>query len=273
MTTNVIRTFAFLFCVTVAGAAHAGKSCEERKIGPDELRKAMQLGDKTRRIVEGAGAEVAIVGRIGSDLAQHGLRYSHMGALVRDHPQGRWTFVHVLNHCGRADSAVYNEGLANFFLDDPFEYEAVVIVPSLAYQRRLARALLGPAATAMHEERYNMLAHPQSVTYQNSNQWLLELFAVAHAPEGSIATRAEAQAYLASRGYSADPIAVPAFKRLGARLFRANVRLDEHEAKGAYGVYETITVRSMVRFLERIDTPVAKRVVAADRADRDPERY
>ncbi|MBI3067403.1 MAG: DUF2145 domain-containing protein [Betaproteobacteria bacterium] len=265
-----------VFGAWIAQPAYGGASCEERKIGAEEIRKAMQLGYRTRQIAEGAGASVALVGRVGSDVSEYGLRYTHIGALVRDHPKGRWIFVHVLNECGSSRSDVYNEGLANFYLDDPHDYEGVVVVPSPQYQRRLAElaeALLGPSARALHEPSYNMIAHPRSEKYQNSNQWLLELMAAAHAPQGSISTRAQAQAYLAQRGFTGDPIRIPALKRLGARFFSANVRLEEHEQKGSYGVYETVTVRSVIRFLDRIDNVVLRRVVRPDGPDREPVRY
>lgn len=253
--------------------AIAGSSCVEQKIGPDEVRKAMQLAFKTRQVVEQVNTKVALVGRVGSDLSEHGLRYSHMGALVRDHSKGKWIFVHLLNECGSSRSDIFNEGLVNYYLDDPFEYEAVVIVPSKAYQERLADVLQGPLVLKFHNPNYNMIAFPWSQRYQNSNQWLGEIIAAAHAPRGVISSRAEAQQYLQKNGFTGDPIKIPALKRLGARLFRANVQLGEHEEKGYYGTYETVTVRALVRFLEKIDVPEMRKVVSLDRPDSEASRY
>jgi hypothetical protein len=43
-----------------------------------------------------------LIGRVGSDLSEHGLRYSHAGYAWRDNPKGRWLVTHLLNRCGRA---------------------------------------------------------------------------------------------------------------------------------------------------------------------------
>jgi len=103
-----------LVCVVFAmeaGPTVAGSSCEERTIGPEEIQKAMQMALKTRQALEASGASAAVVARVGSDISEHGLRYTHAGAVLRDHPKGKWIFVHLLNDCGSDRSGIYDEGL------------------------------------------------------------------------------------------------------------------------------------------------------------------
>ena len=45
--------------------------------------------------------------------------------------------VHELNSCGSTPSSLYDEGLGNFFLDDPFRYEAMIVIPDVEMQHRL----------------------------------------------------------------------------------------------------------------------------------------
>ena len=92
-------------------AAWAGPACEQRKLAPEEVRKAMQMAWKTRQFLEQGNSQVAIVGRAGANLAEHGLRYSHAGLILREHVSGPWLFYHLLNSCGTDHSGLFDEGL------------------------------------------------------------------------------------------------------------------------------------------------------------------
>src|SRR5262249_1818233 len=151
----------------------------------------LALALKVRDSLDAQGARAAVIARVGRDLSEYGLRYSHLGLALRDDTRGRWIVLHELNHCGRADSGLYEQGLGSFFLDDLYRYEALVLVPSAELQERIASAVAQGAALRMHEPRYSLIAHPYSAKYQNSNQWLLELAAGVLA--GGEADRSTAQ--------------------------------------------------------------------------------
>ncbi len=254
--------FAALLGLTAPIGAIAGTTCEQRQIGPQEIQNAMQMAHKTRQALEASGAQVAILGRVGSNLAEHGLRYSHGGYVLRDHPAGRGTVVPLLNTCADQRSDIFDEGLVNFFLDDLYAFEAAVIVPSKPLQERLARALSGPLPRALHNPEYNMIANPFNTRYQNSNQWMLEILATALAPEHSTVARAQAQAVLMQRRFTADPIRIGTLQRLGASITRANVRFDDHDQQSmSRNEFPVVTVRSIARFVDAVDTPVAKIVI------------
>jgi hypothetical protein len=258
----------------VLPAAQAGSSCEERAIGATELRNAMQMAARTRDLLDASGASVAIVGRVGGDLSEHGLRYTHAGIILRDHRDGRWTFVHLLNLCGSDRSAIYDEGLVNFFLDDLFAFEAVVLIPSPALQQRLVSVVNSELSLGLHNPEYSMIANPSSTRYQNSNQWLLEILAAALEPAGVVRSRAQAQAVLTLKGYTADEVGISALKRLGAALTRANVRFDDHDAaETASQRYKVVSVRSLARFLRQVDTPAAEWLVPLDGEPVPPTRF
>jgi hypothetical protein len=226
------------------------------------VRKGLQLAYKTFQALEQTSARIALVGRIGSDLSKHNLRYSHMGAVWRDHPKGRWIVVHMLNHCGTADSALYDEGLGNFFNDDPFVHETIVVFPGEALQDRLIKALGTVLPGSLYHPAYSMVAYPWSPKYQNSNQWLLETLAAAWAPEGSVYNRQQAQAWLKQSGYQPTLLRLGTFQRLGGRMFRANVAFDDHPNDLRFsGQIYTVTVESIIAFVKKLDAQTRELVL------------
>ncbi|MEH6434544.1 DUF2145 domain-containing protein [Massilia sp. DD77] len=239
----------------LSAGARAGQGCEEAPLSAQEALRSIELAQRTVDALERSGASVALVARAGQDLRKHGLRYSHMGIAVRDHPAGRWTVVHALNHCGSDRSMLYNEGMGNFFLTDLFRFEGQLLIPGPSAQAGLARLFARQPALppALHAPRYNMLSYAYSTRYQNSNQWVLETWAAASAPQ-RVASRPQAQQWLRSAGFSPITVEIPAATRLGARLLRANVAFDDHPfERRMAGQIDTVTVESIVRFVLAAD--------------------
>jgi hypothetical protein len=244
----------------VAGSALAGQSCEPRKPKPAEIRSGLALAYKVQQHLEGQGARVAVIGRVGRDLSEYGLRYSHIGLAMRDQSAGRWIVVHELNHCGRADSDLYDQGLGNFFLDDLYRFEAMVLIPSSETQDRLAQAIANGAGRQVHQPSYSLIAHPYSSKYQNSNQWLLEFAAAAGA--GGETNRAAAHARLKRDGFQPSVLYLPPLKRLGARLFSANTQFDDHAAEEWHSSrYLVVTAESVFAWFARSDPSVGQSVL------------
>lgn len=261
MIANWLRA-ALLTAALAAGNALAGQPCEERAVGVEEMRKSFALALKVREALDKSGARVVLLGRVGQDLSKYGLRYSHLGIIWRDHPDGRWLAVHELNECGTAESTLYNQGLANFFADDLFAWEAVALIPSEAVQGRLVARLSGDAAGRFHQPRYNMVAYPFASRYQNSNQWVLELLAEALA-DTRFAGRDEAQQWLQANGYAPTTLQIPTLTRLGGRMFKANIAFDDHPFERRMdGKIDTVTVESVAAFLAGRDAG-SRRVVVS----------
>ncbi|WP_426176151.1 DUF2145 domain-containing protein [Massilia sp. TWR1-2-2] len=242
-----------LAAVLAAGEANAGTPCEPKKADATNFIKAMKLAERTMTALDKSGAQVALIARAGQDLSKYGLRYSHMGYVWRDHPQGRWLVVHELNQCGSARSALFDEGLGNFFLDDMHAYETRIVVPGSAAQARIVAMLASTTPLRLHDGRYNMVAFAYSTDYQNSNQWLLETYA-ASVSDMPIDGRAQAQAWLKLAAYEPITLDIPAMTRLGARMFRASVSFDDHPfERRMAGKIDTVTVDSVLRFVHQRD--------------------
>jgi hypothetical protein len=228
--------------------AQAGTTCVDKPYDPAAVYRATLMAAQVYKRLEELQAEAAIIGRIGSDLSEYGLKYSHAGIVLRDHPKGRWLIRHKLNQCGSERGNLYDEGLVNFFNDDPFRMEALLLVPSPELQRRIRQDTASPLAIVLHQPRYSLLANPFALAYQNSNGWVLEILASTLSPQ-PILSRAQAQQFL-QQTYQADTIALSLGARLGAGMFKGNVAFDDHPSEAeASGKYQTVTVRSLARYL------------------------
>ncbi len=233
----------------VAAAAHAGRSCENRPPKADAIQRSMQLAERTANTLDRSGAQVVALARIGQNLSEYGVRYSHFGLAYRDN--GRWRVVHKLNQCGTANAAVYRQGLGEFFLDDLYEYEAAVVIPTPEIQAKLLPVLRDNARLAqLNTPAYSMVAYPWAQTYQQSNQWALETFAMAQEP--AAVSRERAQAWLKLQGYTPTTLHIGPLKRMGGRMTAANIAFDDHPNEKRFtDRIDTVTVDSVFAWLNR----------------------
>ena len=256
---NAPAILAAAVLALAAGAAQAGRSCEQRPLSPESIRRGMQLAERTAIELDRSGAQVAVLARRGQNLDEYHLRYSHLGLAYRDGGVWReggkgpavWRVVHKLNQCGTARASIYRQGLGEFFLDDLYEYEGAIVVPTPEAQARLLPMLKDNARLAqLDTPAYNMVAYPWATTYQQSNQWAIETFAMAQDPAAQ--TRPRAQAWLQLQGYQPTTLRITAMKRLGGRLGSANIAFDDHPNEKRFADrIETVTVDSVFSWLNR----------------------
>ena len=233
------------------GSAEAGRSCEQRPVSAQSVARAMALAEKTAARLDQTGADVVVLARAGQNLSEYGLRYSHLGFAYREGGRGPWRVVHKLNQCGSNRASLYRQGLGEFFLDDLWQYEAAIVVLTPSAQSALAATLADNGRVAkLDTPAYNMVAYPWSTRYQQSNQWAIETLAMTQDP--GAATRDRAQAWLRLKGYEPTTLRLSTTRRLGARLFSANVAFDDHPNEKRFSDrIETVTVDSVFRWLER----------------------
>jgi hypothetical protein len=240
-----------------AGPAQAGRSCETEPPRTVNVERGMNLALATARQLDASGAQVVVLARVGQDLGRYGLVYSHLGFAYRDVAAtkegvpGVWRVAHKLNQCGSASAAVYRQGLGEFFLDDPFDYQAGIVVLAPELQARLLPLLRdNTRLVQLHTPAYNMLAYPWSTRYQQSNQWAIETLALAQEP--AVQSRERAQAWLKLQGYEPSTLKLGAMTRLGARATAANIAFDDHPNEKRFADrIETTTADSVFQWLER----------------------
>lgn len=246
-----IAAAAIAATVALAVPAQAGRSCEVKPPQQDAMMQGLALAAKTQEALDASGARVVIIARAGQDLRKYGLRYSHMGIAYKREADSPWRVLHELNHCKEETSALYRQGLGDFFLDDPWRYETAWVVPSAEIQERLLALLADDQrAVSLHERHYNVVAYPWSTKYQQSNQWTIETLAAAMEP--GVASRDQAQAWLRFKGYEPTTLRLGPLTRLGARITSANVAFDDHPNEKRFSDrIETVSVDSVFAWLER----------------------
>lgn len=248
-----------LGCFFLGSAAHAGRTCAEPKPPKTQtIEKALNLAHRTLQALDQSGAKVVVLARAGQDLGKYGLQYSHLGfAYQEPDAQGGhvWRVLHKLNGCGSADSALYRQGLGEFFLDDLWRYEAAWVVPTPEVQSSLLAVLQDERRLAqMHHKPYSMVSYAWGTKYQQSNQWAIETLAMAMDPgmAGASGTRTQAQKWLLAKDYRPSTLVIGALTRLGARVSTANVAFDDHpDQKRFSDRIETVTVDSVFEWLPR----------------------
>jgi hypothetical protein len=236
-----------------APAAQAGTACVETRPGPAALADSARTARSVQAALEDEGAPVALLARAGTDLSKYGLHYSHAAFVVRDHPDGRWTVVHLLNACGTDRSSLYAQGLVNYFADNLVSQDARLVWLPPDQAERLAALLAGPRVGALHDRDYNVIARYDSPRTQNSTAWLLEMLAAARLPADAPLDRRAAQALAGREGHVPDTIHIPYSKRILGGLFSANADFSDHPvATRLAGDYPVVTVRSILRWLHAI---------------------
>lgn len=243
-----------VLCLALPIAAQAGRSCEAHKMTTRMVESGLNMAEKVRQALDASGEHVVLLARAGQDLSRYGLRYSHLGFAYRE-PDGaggaRWRVVHKLNACGSAEADLWRQGLGEFFLDDPWKYEAAWVALQPDLQARLLPLLMDDARVQqLHARPYSMLAYPWARRYQQSNQWAIETLALAVEP--GIAGREQAQAWLQFKGYQPTTLTLGTFTRLGARVTSANIAFDDHPNEKRFSDrIETVTVDSVFAWLQR----------------------
>lgn len=246
-----------------AALAGTGAKCvQETGVDFEKFRKAQSAALGVYEYLNSSDADVALVGRIGSDKSDRGVLYTHAGLIFRNHPKGTWLFTHLLRDCDSAESNLFDEGLFDFFNGSPFSYQALVVVPTREVQDRLQELHRGPVPRRLHQPRYNTLANPFRTRFQNSNQWVLEMLAAAIGGEGRVASREDAVRVLERTGYEPARMKLKFKERVMVKAGgKVHVSLADHkdsENRGRDGGYYWVSVESIVRYLESNDRVLAK---------------
>ena len=255
----VMKLFLALFLPLAACVAHAGRNCEAAlPLKPATVEKALALAERTLSALDRSGAQVVVLARAGQDLQKYGPSYSHLGFVYRETAaQGGtvWRVLHKLNTCASASSAIYKQGLGEFFLDDLWRFEAAWVVPTPAVQARLIAVLQNPTrALRLHNAPYSMVSYAWGQTYQHSNQWALETMAQAMGSGDvpGLDGRLRAQDWLRAKGYQPTTLNLGPLTRLGGRVTQANIAFDDHPTvKRFSNRIETVTVDSVFDWMQR----------------------
>ena len=154
--------------------------------------------------LDSSSTRVALIARSGIDLSRFDMRYSHAGISLRAHPNGPWSVRQLYFDCDERRPRIFDQGIAGFLVgsgDPSIVYLSVVLLPDSAndleritLDNRRALGLLGAS--------YSANAYAFAQRYQNCNQWVAEMLAVAWGQlSDSAQLRVQAQSWLADAGY------------------------------------------------------------------------
>lgn len=254
-----MKNFTISLCLVFSSfPVLAGQECEEITLKADNLVQSLSFTDTVIKELDKNflnEGQVILLGRVGQDLSKYNQKYSHGGYAYKEN--GSWTLKHELNICSSDKSALFEEGIGNFFLDGMYKYETVAISFKEPYNTNLLKVLQDNAlATKMHHGKYNMLAYPFSTKYQNSNGWLLETFGLSLIDSNLRENfkRKEVQDMLKNISYEPTTLKIGAFIRLGARATKANIAFDDQPfGERMSGNIQTVTLDGMIDFFEKKD--------------------
>ena len=248
---QIVSVASATIAIFAAPAAFAGQRCDPQIATPQAHKYAADAAANTLAALATQRRSIALIARIGQDLSQHGLLYSHVGFAIFDadqaHP-GEWRVTHLLNDCGSDRGALYREGLLNFYQDSPLSYQSKVIFLKPQLEQQVIDALAEHNGKAVFEPRYSVIAKPHSKTRQNSTAWVLEVIAAASG--AATDSRAEASAILRAHHYQADTIQISYSQRILGGFTRANAVFTDHSlGTRLSGAYPVSTVHSVFSYL------------------------
>lgn len=238
--------FLILLVLTVL----TGSGCGKDASNPALLAAAGDKAIALKNILDRQNPQVAIISRVGSNMDEYNLHYTHGAFVVRNYPgrEGYWTVIHLLNHAGTKMSSLYAQGLLNFFMDDLYNLDFRVTIPTPDLQQKIIDVLNSPLKLQLHNSNYSLIAYPFSTQYQNSNQWLIEVITTATT---GVTTRVSAQRVLQKEKYKPSILNVRLPTKIGAQLFKANVQFDDHPlVERSSSQYSVVTVESLVAYLK-----------------------
>lgn len=205
--------------------------------------RLLQFGEVANRVLADAGAPVALVSRSGLNLARFGVRYSHAGLALRDSGHGTYAVRQLYYACDEGRPRLFDQGMGGFVsgTDDPrLGYLSILLLRGPRAEALARAALDRPAALSLVAGRYSANAYPFSIRYQNCNQWVAELMALAWSREPAAVSgerpREAAQAWLRQAGYAPPPVQVDSHLTKFAAGFVPWVHLDDHPDDVRYGL-------------------------------------
>ncbi|XAH26298.1 DUF2145 domain-containing protein [Xylophilus sp. GW821-FHT01B05] len=249
-----------------AGAAHAQSAffCERsHPLTAGQQGRALRFAAIVREELGASGSEAALISRSGLDLSRFHIRYSHT-AIAWQAEGGAWSARQLYYACDESRPRIYDQGLAGFTMgidDSALGYISIVRLPSGAAEALRQAALDKAQALQLLAAHYSANAYPFSLRYQNCNQWVVEMLAVAWGGlPGGDDLRARAQQWLQAAHYAPEPVDVGSHALMLASVFVPLLHLDDHPEDDRYALKLKISLPSTVEAFVRQRLPDSERV-------------
>lgn len=257
-----------------SGAARAEwvNLCDRQaKVSASQQDKLFRFGAIIKRELDRSGHQLALIARSGLDLQRFGIRYSHAGVSLQASENGPWSVRQLYYACDERKPRVYDQGISGFLLgtDNPdVGYISVVFLPP-DKAGDLARAVLDKRqALSVLGATYSANAYAFSTRYQNCNQWLVELLAMAwghlDAPAADAqavsGVRSDAQSWLKAQAYEPSDIDVGPWWLMWAGRFIPFLHEDDHPPADLDARRYRVSMPAAIEAFVRQTVPQATRV-------------
>jgi hypothetical protein len=200
-----LTTLCALACGPACQAASLRYCDQPAPLSAERQDQLLRFGDIIKTELESSGQSLALIARSGLDLTRFGVRYSHAGLSLKAGLNTPWSVRQLYYACDEKKPRVFDQGMAGFLLglnNPSIGYVSIVFVPAdeaaaverVVLDNRQALQLLGAT--------YSANAYPFSASYQNCNQWVVEMLAAAWGRmDDAQNLRAQAQGWLKDKGY------------------------------------------------------------------------
>ena len=227
-----------------------------------------------RAELEASDGASAIIARSGLDLERLGQRYSHAGVSLRTSENGRWSVRQLYFACDERVPRLYDQGVAGFVAgseeDVALGYVSIVLLPPASAQALAVRALDNASALGLLGASYSANAYPFSERYQNCNQWVAELLALAWGDLDAAEpdARRAAQRWLLDAGYAPTPFDASSLLLTIARPFVPWVHDDDHPAADRTARRYLVSMPASIEAFVRAQLQEAQRIEICHADDR-----
>ncbi|MCF1442342.1 DUF2145 domain-containing protein [Ralstonia nicotianae] len=230
--------------------------------------RLLRFAAVVREEVAATEGGAVLISRSGLDLSRFRLRYSHAAIAWRS-DAGAWSARQLYYACDEGRPRLYDQGLAGFTMgiDDPsLGYISIVRLPADAADALRRAATDTPRALRLLAASYSANAYAFSVRYQNCNQWVAELLALAwggldhdgngtddadNADNADSDLRERAQRWLRQASYAPQPVDIDSHALMFASTFVPLVHLDDHPEADVFAMKLKISLPSTVeRFIQ-----------------------
>ena len=197
-----------------------------------EQDRLLRFGAIIKKALQQSGQSVALVSRSGLDLKRFDIRYSHAGVALKGTDEVPWSIRQLYYECDVRKPLIFDQGISGFLLGTSYPalgYVSVVTLPD-APSAELARAAIDKQqALQVLGATYSANAYPFSDRYQNCNQWVIELLAMAWGQLNTLEQpRVQAQHWLKAQGYEPSEVNVGYRLLMWATPFIPLVHNDDH---------------------------------------------
>jgi hypothetical protein len=204
-------------------------NCSQKLPTPQNIAATMNRAKELKAQLDSQPESVVVLVRQGRDMSSRHLTWSHAGYAMRQ-PNNDWRIYHNLNICSTAESSLFIQGLYEFLADDLVNQDIAILRPRPEITTALQTILHSPVKLhLLHSSQYNLIAWPFSGPYQNSNGWVLEIFARAN--DEKVWSRNDARQWLQKQGYQPSFVNVSSAEKLGAKLFTSNIFTSDQPAE------------------------------------------